>query len=196
MCKDDIPNVYLYLFNKLDGSNIRAEWNKKKGFYKFGTRHELINENSKPFGQAIPLIKNKYEDDLSKIFIDKKWESVVCFFEYWGPSSFAGHHNFDEVMDVTLFDVNPFKNGLLSAADFISIFGHLDIPAICYSGYMTQEIFDQIRGSTLPNMTFEGVVAKGLYDKQPIMYKIKTEAWLGKLRDYCKGDESLFNRLE
>ena len=26
----------IYVFDKIDGSNIRAEWNPKKGFYKFG----------------------------------------------------------------------------------------------------------------------------------------------------------------
>jgi hypothetical protein len=53
-------DLYCYLFSKLDGSNIRAEWNSKKGFYKFGTKHQLIDEKSMPFGQAIPLLKDKY----------------------------------------------------------------------------------------------------------------------------------------
>jgi len=30
--------IPLTVFDKLDGSNIRAEWSKKRGFYKFGTR--------------------------------------------------------------------------------------------------------------------------------------------------------------
>ena len=32
-------------FGKYDGSNIRAEWSQKKGFYKFGTRKRLLDES-------------------------------------------------------------------------------------------------------------------------------------------------------
>ena len=35
-------NETFYVFDKLDGSNIRAEWNPKKGFYKFGSRSQLL----------------------------------------------------------------------------------------------------------------------------------------------------------
>ena len=46
-------------------------------------------------------------------------------------------------------------------------------------------------------MTFEGVVAKGVNDKltkMPIMFKIKSKAWLDKLKEYCKDDERLFEK--
>ena len=33
-----IQSIDIIAFDKLDGSNIRAEWNPKKGFYKFGSR--------------------------------------------------------------------------------------------------------------------------------------------------------------
>lgn len=35
----DYPEIYIYAFDKLDGSNIRFEWSRKRGFYKFGTRN-------------------------------------------------------------------------------------------------------------------------------------------------------------
>jgi hypothetical protein len=47
-------------------------------------------------------------------------------------------------------------------------------------------------------MTFEGVVCKGANDKKtkmPIMFKIKSQAWLDKLKEHCKEDEALFNKL-
>ena len=81
---------------------------------------------------------------------------------------------------------------------FIRLFGHLDIPKVCYEGHVTTELFDKIKQSTLPGMTFEGVVCKGANDKltkMPIMFKIKSKAWLDKLRVHCKGDEKLFERL-
>jgi hypothetical protein len=34
----DIVGQPIYAFDKLDGSNIRAEWSKKNGFHKFGSR--------------------------------------------------------------------------------------------------------------------------------------------------------------
>lgn len=188
----------VYAFDKIDGSNIRAEWNSKKGFYKFGTRNHMMDEKTMPFGRAIPLLREKYEADLTKTFKELNYRDAMCFFEYWGPSSFAGTHNFEKTMDITLIDVNPFKQGILEPADFINKFGHLDIAKVCYQGYVTTELFDQVKQSTLPGMTFEGVVCKAANDKRtkaPIMFKIKSKAWLDKLREYCKGDERLFDKL-
>ena len=196
--KDVRQDVYIYAFDKLDGSNIRAEWNAKRGFYKFGTRTQLMDEKNKPFGCAIAMIKEKYEKDLTIIFQEQHWRDAICFFELWGPSSFAGNHNFEEKLDVTLIDVNPYKEGILVPAEFIRLFSHLDIPKVCYEGYVTTELFDMVKQSSLPGMTSEGVVCKGENDKKtklPIMFKIKSRAWLEKLKEYCKDDKSLFERL-
>lgn len=196
--KEVRQDIYIYAFDKLDGSNIRAEWNHKKGFYKFGTRNQLTDEKTMPFGRAIPLLKEKYEADLTAVFKEQQWRDALCFFEYHGPSSFAGNHNFEEKMDITLIDVNPFKEGILPPTEFIKYFGHLDIAKVLYEGHVNVELFDKVKQSTLPGMTFEGVVCKGANDKktkQPIMFKIKSQAWLDKLKEYCKGDETLFNKL-
>ena len=83
-------------------------------------------------------------------------------------------------------------------ADFIELFGHLDIPKVCYEGYVTTELFDSVKQSTLEGMPLEGVVCKGANDKltkMPIMFKVKSKAWLEKLREFCKGDEKLFEKL-
>ena len=52
----DIPPSEFVAFGKLDGSNIRAEWNPKKGFYKFGTRTKIIDASTPVFGKAVNLI--------------------------------------------------------------------------------------------------------------------------------------------
>jgi hypothetical protein len=194
--KDNLPPGHFHCFDKIDGSSIRAEWNTKKGFYKFGTRHQLIDEKSVPFGKAIPMIRDKYERDLADIFRANKWQSVICFFELWGAESFAGNHNFDKPLDITLFDVNPYKHGIMVPQQFIEMFGHLDIPTICYEGIITSEVFDMIRQSKLEGMTFEGVVAKGEDNDRPVMFKIKSQAWLDKLKAHCGDDKDLFARLE
>lgn len=197
--KEVRQDVRIIAFDKLDGSNIRAEWNSKKGFYKFGTKNQLMDANSKPFGIACPMIKDKYEADLAKVFEKYKWKDAICFFELHGPSSFAGQHNFEEKLDVTLFDVNPYKEGILFPEAFVSLFGHLDIAKVLYQGFVTTELFDKVKQSTLTGMTCEGVVCKAASDtnaKMPIMFKIKSKLWLEKLKVYCKGNEKLFAMLE
>lgn len=195
--KDVRHGYYIYTFDKLDGSNIRAEWSAKKGFHKFGSRTQLIDQTHYPLGKSIEIIKSKYERDLSEIFRKQKWIDVLCFFEFYGPNSFAGVHH-DEEHTVTLIDVNPYKQGILEPSYFIKYFGHLDIPKILYEGFISSDVFDQVKKSTLPNMTLEGVVCKGSNDKKmklPVMFKIKSQAWLDKLKEHCKGDVELFNKL-
>jgi hypothetical protein len=63
---------------------------------------------------------------------------------------------------------------------------------------VTTDLFDRVKQSTLPGMTYEGVVCKGTNDKltrMPIMFKIKSRAWLDKLKEHCKGDDKLFEKL-
>jgi hypothetical protein len=191
-------DLHIYAFDKLDGSNIRAEWNSKRGFYKFGTKNQLIDANSKPFGKAIEILRDKYESDIAMVFKEQKWRDIICFFELWGPSSFAGSHNWQESLTVTLIDANPYKQGILEPKEFIKFFGHLDIPKVLYEGKVSTELFDKVKQSTLTGMTQEGVVCKGSNDKatkMPIMFKIKSQAWLDKLKVYCNGNDNLFEQL-
>lgn len=185
----------VYAFDKLDGSNIRAEWNKKKGFHKFGSRRRLIDQNDEQLGEAVGLILAKYGDELSRIFTKEKQQQVICFFEFYGPKSFAGNHE-DEEHTVTLFDVNFHKKGIMPPKDFLHLFGHLDIPKLLHHGNANKDFEKSVKESTLEGITFEGVVCK-VQTKNHMnkCFKIKTEAWLEKLKAYCKGDEKLFKEL-
>jgi hypothetical protein len=190
------PGLPVYAFNKLDGSNIRAEWTPKKGFYKFGSRNRLIGSDQPFLPEAIDLIKSVFEADLGDIFRDERYESVVAFFEFWGKSSFAGHH-ISEPHEVSLIDVSPFKKGIIPPADYLGLYGHLKIAPLLYHGNANQPFVDSVRNSTLPGMTEEGVVCKAKHPRKGpvIMFKIKSLIWLQKLKDYCKGDEKLFEKL-
>jgi len=57
---------------------------------------------------------------------------------------------------------------------------------------------EQVRDGTFPGMTFEGVVCKGpkVSPGRPLMFKVKSRAWLDKLKNFCNGDESLYRRLQ
>lgn len=189
-------------FDKLDGSNVRAEWTKKKGWHKFGTRNRLVDASDPIFGKVPDAILGKYasntDNNLEEIFLHHGIERAMCFFEFYGPSSFAGMHDVNEDQTVTLFDVAPFAQGFLPPQRFIDMFGHLDIPKVLYEGELTEEFIASVRNGTLENMTFEGVVCKAANDKktkQPIMFKQKNKAWLDKLGEYCGDNKDLFNAL-
>lgn len=196
MTADIRRGLPVYAFNKLDGSNIRAEWSRKNGFYKFGSRKCLIDETH-PLGEAKKLIRTKYEDDLSKAFRKARFDRVIVFFEFLGDNSFAGQHA-EEEHDVVLFDVNPYKKGILPPTDFLKLVGHLHVPDVLYHGNATQGFEESVRASTLDGMSFEGVVCKTKNPKRtplPLMFKIKSRAWLERLRAYCAGDVELYKRL-
>ena len=196
--KEIRSDIYIYAFNKLDGQNFRCEFSEKRGFYKFGSRNQLVDETSS-FKEAIELVKSKYENDLRLLFKEYRWKDVICFFEYWGPNSFAGQHDPNDQKTVTLFDVNPYKQGILEPRQFIKYFGHLDIPNVVYEGKVNETFIQNVRNSNVEGIGFEGCVCKGANDKKtkmPIMFKIKTLAWLNKLKEFCNGDENLFFKLE
>ena len=186
----EIVGKPIIAFAKNDGNNIRAEWSKKhKGFVKFGSRKVLIDETHEQLGKSINLIKTKYEKDLTDIFKKERYEEVVCFFEFFGPNSFAGMHDPNDTLDVLLFDLDVYKYGLLPPREFIKLTGKIDTPSVLYEGRPTQEFIKSVYDSTLENMPLEGVVCKGLPIKNgypPLMFKLKSKIWLDKVKEKYK----------
>ena len=184
---------YSYLFDKLDGSNIRAEWDKKKGFWKFGSRRRLLGTDQEFLNGADELIKNKYEEGISKVFEKQRHQQAIAYFEFYGKNSFAGFH-YDEPHEVTLIDVNPYKRGITNPDEFIDLYGHLGIPELIYKGNFNKIIEEQIRKKELEGITFEGVVGKiKVENKQqhPKMFKVKTYQWLERLKKLCDENNNL-----
>jgi hypothetical protein len=186
-----------YVFNKLDGSNVRAEWTRKNGFCKFGSRNRLIGTDQPFLPEAVPIIQDKYSNDLARIFKDQRYESATCFFEFWGKNSFAGFH-FEETHDVTLFDVSPYKKGFLLPQDFLKLFGDLDIAKLLYQGNITHPFVEDVQEGRLAGCSGEGVVCKGAPLKNgypPHMFKVKTKTWIARLKEKCGDDVKLFEQL-
>lgn len=180
-----------YVFDKLDGSNIRVEWNPKKGFYKFGRRNGLLDGSNPILLRSPQIFLEKYSESLSLIFSKQKWKSVVSFFEFVGPSSFAGNHSEDERQDVVLFDVSPFGMEMLHPKDFVKLFvDSVDTAKLLHHGPVDFELIESVQNGTLPGMTLEGVVCKSGKET----FKIKNRAWLERLKSACKTIEE-FERL-
>jgi hypothetical protein len=169
-------------FDKLDGSNIRCEWNRKKGLHKFGSRKVLLGADHTVLGKAESYALAKYGDALGRIFTAQRWPETTCFFEFHGPRSFAGLHEPDDAHTVTLIDVSVLKQGMLRAREFVKLFGDVvEIPRVLHDGNPTQDFIDAVKNSTLSGMTYEGVVCKGAPLKNgypPHMWKLKSLAWI------------------
>ena len=183
-------------FDKIDGSNIRAEWSRKSGFNKFGTRKRLLDPKESVLGEAIHLFNEKYADDLEKIFRKQRLERATAFLEFAGDNSFAGQHA-DENHELVLFDLHVYKIGFLTGKEFLKWCGDLDIPKVLHQGPVNEQFIQKVRESTLTGMTFEGVVAKGGYDNRhrPIMFKIKSQAWLDSVKARYGHDPKILEEL-
>jgi len=184
--------IDVYAFDKLDGSNIRAEWHSKKGFWKFGSRNRLLGSDQPTIIEAQTLIEDKYAEDLGAVFENQRYSKVVAFFEFYGPNSFAGNHK-DELHDVLLFDISPHKNGILPPNKFIKLYQHLDIPKVILHGKISCVTDSLIRIGHFEDITFEGVVCKA---NDGTMFKVKTAAWLDKLKNFCGKDKKLLEKLK
>lgn len=176
-------------FDKPDGSNIRSEWNRKKGFYKFGTRNVMIDEHNEQFGFAVKLFKEKYTDTLSSIFTSKEYrhiQSFVCFSEFVGTKSCFGQHDFEnDKFDIILFDVSQYKKGFVPPRQFFNDFGDVGIPRIVYEGNLNMDLVNRVKSNEFG--LSEGIVAKGLIrnkkGNENLYYcKIKTNDWFNRLR--------------
>jgi hypothetical protein len=188
----------VWAFDKLDGSNIRFEWSRKRGWYKFGTRKTMIDEKNEQFGQSITMFLEKYSD-MDKVFYQKEYrnsQNFVAFCEWYGQNSFAGRHEPDDKMDIVLFDVCEYKKGFIHPQQFIDHFGHLGIPKVVYEGVYDEEFINSVKMGKYP--LSEGVIAKGVRktkgNELTWMVKIKTNEWLNKLKNNF-GEEQLLNEL-
>ncbi len=176
-------------FDKLDGSNIRCEYSKKRGFYKFGTKKQIIDETHPQFGHAITLFLEKYNEGLSRIFTDNKEyrniQSFVVFSEFFGEQSFAGYHEPGDKMDIVLFDVNMYKKGWVKPKDFIKDFENLGIPKLLYHGNYNKRLIKDVKEGLYD--TKEGLIIKGVRKTKGndivFMSKIKTQWWLDKIKN-------------
>lgn len=178
-------------FDKLDGSNIRVEWSKKSGWYKYGSRNVLIDSSHLFLGEAVSVFENTLAESIDDVFRNTRglpgFDKATVFCEFTGPGSFAGQHVKSDPKTMTLIDVNFEKRGMVLPANFIRWFGHLNIPKVVYNGKLDNDFISDVKNGV--HGDGEGVVAKGVNPKSKNpqhglwMAKIKTLSWLNKLKE-------------
>jgi len=187
----------VYVFPKYDGSNVRAEWSRKKGWHLFGRRRGLL-DGSHPIlsAHAQRLMMETYGDDLARVFRARRWDRAVAFFEFFGPGSFAGVHRPDDDHEVMLIDVSLHRRGLLEPDAFLGAFQGLKLPPVLHHGPLTPAMVAQVQAGAFPGQTAEGIVAKGPYKTpgRPLAFKVKARSWLDTLRASCATEVEFIRR--
>lgn len=182
--KPELMGEQVWAFDKLDGQSMRFEANFNRGFYKFGSRTQMVSSKDEQFGAAVDMFMEKYSENLMYTFGRKynqdRTAKFTVFCEYVGPNSFAGRHVPGETKDLVLFDVWIYKKGWVKPQKFIDNFGHLDIPNLVYQGELTDEFILDIQENKFKLK--EGVIAKGVQGDDVFMCKVKTKKWLNKVR--------------
>jgi hypothetical protein len=181
-----------YIFDKLDGSLIRAEYSKKTGWYKFGSKTQLIDKSNPILGPAINLFMNKYSESLTKLARDNKWQNLIAFCETFGPDSFAGTHP-NGLNNIVLFDLDADKKGIIGPKRFLKLTEGIEIPSFFGVHNWTRSFVEDIRNNEAFNdisifdiPTFEGVVGKSGDEHSLKMAKAKTQLWIDKVRNIFK----------
>jgi hypothetical protein len=171
----------MHLFDKLDGSNLRFEWSRERGWFRWGSRHQVIDESHPILGGGMALLREHHADALERVAHAERWDALVAFAELWGPGSLGGQHVPDEPKRLTLFDVAPYRRGFLGPVRFLELFGGLDIPAYLGESLWDDALVARVREGALPGVTFEGIVGKAGDGHSLVMAKAKTEAWVRRI---------------
>jgi len=205
----------VYVFEKLDGTQIRAEWSKKRGWYKFGSKGQLIDDTSE-WANMVNVFNEMHGDELPRLFKSEypRVPEFTVFGEYWGKDSFIGIHPKEDTKKyVTIFDVNIYKQGFILPREFSKVFkGNAFYFAQCFGRYtygraLVDTIFDWNEDSPLDfgdaayfplQPLFEGVVCKGTRKTKgrDLIWqaKLKTKQWLEAVRA-LKGQKYLLEEV-
>lgn len=179
---EEIPGAYI--FDKLDGSSMRSEWNKKQGWYKHGKRHGLIDDSNPHLVQVPALFERTFAEPLAKLARDSRWQTLIVFYEFWGEKSIAGLHYESDPKKLTLFDAVPDKKGFMAPGDFRVSFEDV-VQCATFLGIhnFTRGFVDRVRTSEFHGFTFEGVVAKAGSKHKIVRGKAKSQCWVDRVQE-------------
>lgn len=173
-----------YVFDKLDGSSMRSEWSKKRGWYKHGKRKGLIDHSNPHLLEVPELFERALAEPLARIARDNHWQHLVVFYEFWGDRSIAGLHFEDDPKRLTLFDAAADKKGIIQPKEFLRRFDNY-VPTARFIRRVqwTRDYVRRVREGEI-DCTFEGVVGKASDGPRHIIRaKAKTQAWIDKVME-------------
>ncbi len=168
-----------YVFDKLDGRNVRFYYTKKRGWHKQGTRERLFDLTDKDFGPSIKIFNSDLAEPLAKILHDKRLDKVTAFCEYWGENSLAGALVPGDSMHLSLIDI-AVEEELLGPREYVKTFVD-KVPTARYVGryHWTRGFCKDVYEGKLEDVSLEGVVGKSVKGD---MAKAKTKQWLDLIK--------------
>lgn len=181
-----------YAFSKLDGSNLRVEWSKKQGFSKFGTRQELFDATHSIFGEAVTrwtddvgpqVLKHLKKLDASMLNTAKK---ITIFGEFYGAHSFADSHVAEQHV-IKVFDIEVAGQGFIEPKVFAGLSKSSDIyvPFLGIHSFNTpliESVYESTFDCQCDQETPEGIILKHAVRGEILRSKLKTKAWLERLK--------------
>ncbi|MBM3979798.1 MAG: hypothetical protein FJ304_05860 [Planctomycetes bacterium] len=188
------PLSHCVAFDKLDGTNLHWCWERDSGWHAFGTRRDEFDLGAAgvaAFGRvhpgldaAAPVFLATLANPLDALLRDHPnyatFRTVKAFTEFVGPNSFAGAHVPGDPKQTLLFDVWTDGSGFVTPRQFVADFGHLPTPRVVYTGKLTGTFLEDVREGKYG--VAEGVVCKGVGPDGPWMVKVKTYAYLARLK--------------
>lgn len=198
LCYPKIPDTTNFpcknciAFEKMDGTLFFFEWDAKQGgWYAFGVRRDRYPFREEGFYNfhinhkglkscIVSFLPYKYRLDAFFRSKDKyRGSNITVFMEYFGANSFAGEH-IQEEMKLILFDVQVNKR-ILTPQEFLFDFKQFPIAKVIYKGKYSGQLVEDIRKGKYA--VKEGAVIKGTYNGNAVMCKVKTDAYLDKLKE-------------
>lgn len=188
------PDGRCIAFEKYDGTNLHWDWDCDFGWHAFGTRRDVFNltaagiklfeQQHAHLAQAVDVFLATLADGVEAIFREQpaysEIQSFKVFTEFLGPNSFAGLHKADDPKELRLFDVLSEPGRMIAPQPFVVDFGHLRIARVVYEGKLTGKFTEDVRTGKLG--VSEGVVCKGVRGDDVWMVKIKTHAYMERLK--------------
>jgi hypothetical protein len=188
----DCPLKQCIAFEKYDGTNIHWTFQPNEGWQEYGVRRDRYSINTtgvRAFEEAHPELADvhklwdqdsKLEDFLNGNPKYNTAKEIIVFTEYFGPNSFAGQHNSKDEKQLVIFDIQVDGN-IIPPDQFVEDFKQFNIARIVFQGKFSGQLFVDVRKGKYD--VKEGVVVKGIYSNQVYMAKIKTEAYLERLKN-------------
>ncbi len=107
-------------------------------------------------------------------------EELIVFTEFLGDNSFAGKHQSSDAKRLVIIDVQTAR-GFVSPERFVSDLVDLPIARVVYRGKLTGKFAEDVRMGRFG--VAEGVVCKGENQGNIWMVKIKTNAYMIRLKE-------------